>query len=327
MSNEIATSVAESQKESEVETETKAAVNIRTIDLPNISGVELDDRILQAIPEHSKLDKLGLEKSIVDAGGCTNPVKVGKKADGSPFLVDGLFRIETCRKHSLPLPQGEVIEGLQSQADAINYRIDLHLNRRNMTPRWVAYLWGDKYNQLKKLPHRQKSNDIEKSSTEVPQNEGDTSEQLALAAGVGHATISRFSQFAGAINKLSAIVGHDFARALLNAEIRLSKNDIIRLSKMSEDDITAIAELLKEDSKLKLEEAIQKVHLTEPPKEQSNDNGGDDADDEKVDNYEDKDETQGDDASQEAEEDGPSDDSNSVNPDEVLEKMFSPIPF
>jgi hypothetical protein len=262
MENEISKSDVASQNASEKETETKSAkpaTKIETVDLPNLAGVELDYRILNAIPEHSKLEKLALEKSIVENGGCADPVKVGKRADGRVFLVDGLFGIRTCLKHGLQLPQGEFVQGLQSRQDAINYRIDLHLNRRNMTPRWTAYLWGKRYNELKKPAHRPTSPDAGKSSTKVPQNEGDTSKQLASKAGVGHATIDRFSQYANAIDSISASVDRDFARTLLNGKMRLSKNDTIELSKMSNEDIKAIVKLLKEDPKLNLKEAIQNI--------------------------------------------------------------------
>jgi hypothetical protein len=325
MSSEIATSTVASQEAPEKETETKPAkpaTKIKTVDLPAMLGVELDYRILNAIPKHSKLEKHGLEKSIVENGGCKNRVKVWKRADGRLFLVEGLFRIETCLKHSLSLPHAEIIEGLKSREDAINHRIDLHLNRRNMSPRWIAYLWGEKYNQLKKPAHRQKSTDAEKGSAEVPQNEGDTSERLALEAGVGHSTIDRFSQFANAINKVGAIAGRDFACALLNAEIRLSKKNIIGLSEMVDEDIKAIAKLLKKEPKLKLEVAIQTIHPPKPAEGQSNENDGDNADDENQYNNEDEDETQDDKSSQEPEEDNTgkdNSDSNPADPDQVLE--------
>lgn len=239
--------------------EALSTLRYRFINLSEMTDVRLDDEIAFAVPVLASLEKAGLEDSIVRNNRCTEAVKVWRDpADQALYLVDGFARIEICQRRNLPMPEGVVVEGPTDRAAVIQYRIDEHLNRRSMSPWWIAYLWGAKYNSTKLEPHRPGASD-----TEPPHNEGETSKRLAEEAGYGHATIERWAKFARAIDTLKRDVSSDFVRRLLDKEFKLSKPDIIALAEMLEADRKAIADVIIANPKFKLSDAERIVHPPE----------------------------------------------------------------
>jgi hypothetical protein len=293
-------------------TEGQARAEVRVVNLPEMPGTRLIDEIEYSIPDLAPLEKVGLSNSITRNKGCSAPVDVWRNPnDEMLYLVDGFARIRICQEHNLPMPRGVVIEALSDQAAAIRYRIEQHLNRRNLGLRWTAYLWGAKYNYSKQVPHRPRVTDETDHNTQEPQIETDTSIRLAEEAGVGHATIDRYAKFASAIDALKAAISSEFVRGLLDRKFELSKNDIIRLANNeSEANRKAIAEALISNPELTLSEAEQIVHpsatITSPTTEGDNNS----EDDQEPEDNQDR-ETEAVEESQRTE--------NSSDPDQVLE--------
>jgi hypothetical protein len=225
------------------------------VNLPGMSGVRLNDKIAFAVPNLISLEKASLEKSIVGNDGCSVPVDVWKDPrDGILYLVDGFARVDICLKHSLPLPSAKLITDILDLEEAVQWRIDQHLARRNLTPWWFSYLWGSKYNLEKLPPYRP-------SATEVPQNAVLNCRQFAELAGVSVDTIQRDAQFAEAIGILKVDITSQFGWDLLNRKFKLlSKSDIITLAKKPEAVRKTIATTLDSNRKLSLLEAEHAVH-------------------------------------------------------------------
>ena len=262
MENVINMSNGAGQKEPEMKIASEQTADFIVVDLKGMEGVKLYKRIAQAIQDHSKLDEAGLEASFRQNGFHPSPLDTWRNpADKKLYLLDGFRRIAICLKLGLPLPPGKMVNGIPDLEAAIQYRIDKHLNRRNMSPMWIAYLWGSKYNSIKKSPHRPNAADNSlNGKKEAPQNEVDTSRKLAIDAGVGHATIDRYAQFAKNVDLLKEAISQEFARGLLDKKYKLSKGDIIKLANMPEAERKAIAEALISNPKWTLSEAEQSIH-------------------------------------------------------------------
>jgi hypothetical protein len=120
-----------------------AASKAKVIDLLEMPNVTLDDKIANVIQEISSESLAGLTESIKKGNVCREPVFAYRdQSDGTLYLVDGFTRVNICHEHELTLPRGLLINDLHDRGAAIQWRIDQHINRRNLCPRWISYLWG-----------------------------------------------------------------------------------------------------------------------------------------------------------------------------------------
>lgn len=239
---------------------TTSASNVRVVDLPDMHGVKLDAKIGNIIQGISSEALAGLTESVKMGYGCREPVLAYRdQGDGTLYLVDGFTRIDICIEHNLPLPRGLLINDLHDRGAALQWRIDQHINRRNMCPRWISYLWGAKYNSEKRAPHRPSD------TTELHQTEGETAQHIAEQAGVSRATIERNARLAQSIDQLKRDLGDEFGNRILNREFKnLTLVDINNLAGKSVDDKKALADILMDNPELSLADAETRITPPEP---------------------------------------------------------------
>jgi hypothetical protein len=105
-----------------------AETQFDVVDLPNMPSVLLDKDVAAELPSLTPVEKAKLTAEIVEAGKCYEPVKVWANPDGKNYVIDGFARIAICQEKRLPLPNGELVEGIPSLDAAIQKRIDYNLS-------------------------------------------------------------------------------------------------------------------------------------------------------------------------------------------------------
>ena len=161
------------------------------------------------------------------------------------ILVDGHNRYEICTKHQIPFDTTN--KDFDSREDALIWIVSTQISRRNLTPlqlsnyRGIHYRadkrkWGGAHQDV--LSEPKYHNDTLKKST---------ANRLADQYKVSRITIIRDAKVAQAIDAIGE-VSPEAKKKILSGEVPIDKKVLQELSEKPKEEVTAIAEKIKDGS-------------------------------------------------------------------------------
>ena len=182
--------------------------------------IKIDREFASLCPALAEEELKQLEDSLKDLG-CQQPLVLWK---GHDILLDGHNRHALCKKHKLDFKTVEV--DLLDREAARSFILHTQLGRRNLTHEAASYLRGSRYN-AEKQAHSPGRPDKGDQSERVK-----TDERLAEEYKVGAATIRRDGKFAAAIDGIVEGCGADYRQVLLSRAYRLTRGNLLALSRL-----------------------------------------------------------------------------------------------
>lgn len=185
----------------------------------------IDPEFKALIPPLLPEERSGLEAMIV-AEGCRDALVTW---NGS--IIDGHNRYEICQARGLPFRVEN--KEFESRDDVIEWIYQNQLSRRNLTNEKRSYLIGKQY-EHRKNRHGAEIGGRGNQHVVNTQNEGlpKTSEIIAQERGVSRATVERDAVFAKAVDSIGESCGEAVKQKILAGEMKASKQDIVKLSKV-----------------------------------------------------------------------------------------------
>jgi ParB-like chromosome segregation protein Spo0J len=157
------------------------------------------------------------------------------------ILLDGHNRYEICNRLGLPYTIKEV--SLPDRAAAVAWIRENQVGRRNLMPEGLSYLRGKHYNDDKQAHG---------GVRETKAAEGKKTEDvLAELYKTSAKTIRNDATFAAALDKIVKVdkVHEGFRNAVLQREIKITRGQVKKLSKMDAKDLFRIAKKAVETGK------------------------------------------------------------------------------
>ena len=190
------------------------------------------------IPKLTAGEYQQLEQSILSVKKCREAL-----ITWNGMLVDGHNRYKICQEHGLKFKTGEL--KADTREDVTLWILNNQFGRRNLTKRQIEYCRGKQYEAEKKVITNQSGknqhskavgqNDIEANDTPTF-----TENRLALLHKVSPSTIKRDAKFSGVIDAIGE-VSTDAKNKILSCDAKISKQDLMKLSKCSKEEIEVIA--------------------------------------------------------------------------------------
>jgi hypothetical protein len=150
--------------------------------------MQIDKEFKELIPPLSDEERANLEASIL-AEGCRDALVVW---DG--ILLDGHNRYEICTRHDIAYKVVEI--QLPDREAAKDWMDKNQLGRRNLTPDWVRYLIGRRYNRMKKSHGSEPGTNRRDVFATDQFDTLQTADLIAKDHGVAPATVKRAAKFA-----------------------------------------------------------------------------------------------------------------------------------
>lgn len=144
-------------------------------------SLQINDNIRNCIPAHTDILKKRLEESILSDKSIHEPILIW-----GDTIVDGYLRYEIARSNKIPFTTLSV--DYNDEEDAIKSRVEIHLNRRNLSPFERATL-AIKYFKPIIESESEKRMLAGKSDPELISTQGKTRVKLAKIADVGSDSI------------------------------------------------------------------------------------------------------------------------------------------
>jgi ParB-like chromosome segregation protein Spo0J len=171
-----------------------------------------------------------LEANLLKNKNC-DPLTVWKEEG---VLLDGHNRYEICERLGIPYTIKEI--SLPDRPAAVAWIRENQVGRRNLMPEGLSYLRGKHYHDAKQEHggvHDTKTKDGKK-----------TEEVLAALYKTSPKTIRNDAKFAAALDKMVEVdkVHEQFKIAVLQREVKITRGQVVRLSKMDEKEQYRIAE-------------------------------------------------------------------------------------
>ena len=189
-----------------------------------MTDVHVDKEFSALCPPLTSEERSLLEQQI-KADGCREALIVWRE-NGKRLLLDGHNRLDICNGHSV---QFRVLEKrFDSREDARNFVIANQLGRRNLTDDQKSYLRGKRYVAEKKDAGRPQQ-ERGKNYHIKPERTG---ERMAVEYGVSEKTIRSDAKFANAVDAVAANAGEQTRRDILSGDLRVSKQDVVRLAEL-----------------------------------------------------------------------------------------------
>jgi hypothetical protein len=179
---------------------------------PDVGSPRVDPEFFELSAPMDDATRAALRASLV-AEGCRDALVVWAEKD---ILLDGHHRLAICRETGIAFEVKRL--SFPDRASAMEWFIAAQRTRRSLTPHWAMYYLGRQYNAAKQTGFKVRSGQSDRN---------ETSARIAAVAGVGEKTVRRAAAFAEAIDTLEAAVPHA-RRAVLNREVRLSRQQIER---------------------------------------------------------------------------------------------------
>ncbi len=202
-----------------------------------------------------------LEDSILQ-DGCRDDLVVWQRTFEEFILVDGHNRYNICKKHNLSY--GVLVRPFADLNDVKNFMISNQLGKRNTSDEVKSYLRGVQYAKYKKNHSGTGANQYTKNDEKelrgqnvllaendekelrgqnvlLAKNSEKTYNKLAQTHKVSSKTIQRDEKFAENLDKFSG-ENVDLKWNILNKNFLISKNDLEKISKLSDAEIQKIRE-------------------------------------------------------------------------------------
>ena len=189
----------------------------------------IDEEIKKALPPLAKEEHERLEESILK-DGCRDALVVWKEEN---ILVDGYHRYQICTKHGIDYEITYM--SFPTEQDAIVWRVENQLARRNMTDLQKDYKIGRLYNSTKQAHGGDRKSNGKNYHLKL------TSEQIAEIAKSSEKKVRLNGEFAQAIDEITEITGNEFTDKILQREVTFTRGDIRKMAELSPEELKEIA--------------------------------------------------------------------------------------
>jgi hypothetical protein len=218
---------------------------IRLVTPDRDKNFDIDSEFLHLLPPQTPSEVAELERRLLSEG-CRDPLTTWKHGSKT-YLVDGHTRLEICLRHGLPYKL--VALDLPDRQAVIDWIWDYHYGRRNFTPQAESYRRGLRFNATK-----QGHGGDRKSKSQV-ETLKKAAKPLVATYKVSRATLFRDGEFADGLDRIVEACGErgdDFRRELLAGVIRLPRQKVLLLAKMTKAELVPLAKKVMEGEKIKL---------------------------------------------------------------------------
>lgn len=205
--------------------------------------LKTDPDFQSLIPPLSRRAYEELELNIV-CNGCREPIKVW-----GDYIIDGHKRYKICHEYEIEFNTEEIL--LKSREDAISWICADLLHNHELPENYQHYLIGRKYlaERTVGIMNITGTNQYTLDSSGRKPHSGVTATKIGIEFHISHSTVSKYLQYAKAIDRLKAEFP-DFGRKILYEEIKVSQDNIILLAKKQEDEIKRIIANSAENGKV-----------------------------------------------------------------------------
>lgn len=205
--------------------------------------LKTDPDFQSLIPPLSRQAYEELELNIV-CNGCREPIKVW-----GDYIIDGHKRYKICHEYEIEFNTEEIL--LKSREDAISWICADLLHNHELPENYQHYLIGRKYlaERTVGIMNITGTNQYTLDSSGRKPHSGVTATKIGIEFHISHSTVSKYLQYAKAIDRLKAEFP-DFGRKILYEEIKVSQDNIILLAKKQEDEIKRIIANSAENGKV-----------------------------------------------------------------------------
>lgn len=200
-----------------------------------------------------------LELSIV-CNGCKEPIIIWQD-----FILDGHNRYKICHEYEIEF-KTEVLN-LNSKEDAISWICANLLDKRELPENYRRYLIGRKYlaERTVGIMNITGTNQYTVEYMERKPHSGRTSTKIGSEYHISHSTVSKYLQYAKAIDRLKSDFP-DFAMRILYEQVKISQDNIILLGKKQTDDISRVITNATECGKITTSDVEGKTEKKEKKK-------------------------------------------------------------
>ena len=205
--------------------------------------LKTDPDFQSLIPPLSRQAYEELELNIV-CNGCREPIKVW-----GDYIIDGHKRYKICHEYEIEFNTEEI--PLKSREDAISWICADLLHNHELPENYQHYLIGRKYlaERTVGIMNITGTNQYTLDSSGRKPHSGVTATKIGIEFHISHSTVSKYLQYAKAIDRLKAEFP-DFGRKILYEEIKVSQDNIILLAKKQADEIKRIIANSAENGKV-----------------------------------------------------------------------------
>ena len=214
-----------------------------------IYELKIDTGFKRLIPPLSAEELNRLEQNII-RDGCREPICVWNNR-----ILDGHNRYEICTRRQIPFRIQHI--DFENREEAIVWICANQLGRRNITEETRKYLIGKRYEMEKILgahnaagTNQHVKNEVKaKMLPELPfgLTAGRTRERLGEEYNISHATILNYEKYSQALDLLSRVVP-ELVPKILSGEVKISIENTVELSQLSEQDIKRLSQLISDDT-------------------------------------------------------------------------------
>ncbi|MGE5417443.1 MAG: hypothetical protein ACM3UZ_11970 [Acidobacteriota bacterium] len=190
-----------------------------------------------------------LEQNII-RDGCREPICVWNNT-----ILDGHNRYEICTRLQIPFMIQQIF--LENREEAVVWICANQLSRHSITEETRRYLIGKRYEMEKILGahnaagtnHHTKKEVRAKMLPEPPfgVTAGRTRERLGEEYNISHASILSYEKYAQALDALSRVVP-ELVPKILSSEVKISLENTIELSRLSNQDTKQLSQLISDDA-------------------------------------------------------------------------------
>lgn len=192
--------------------------------------LKINERFSKALPALREDERKALEANL-KAEGWRSYERILLWEEGD-CILDGHNRYEICHEHGIEF-LFELISFPTADAAHI-WLIDNQLGRRSMTKEQYDYQIGQRYNLEKKShgghkPKPQKEKEVPEKGT----SSNRTQEKIAEQFKVSKNTVERNAKYATAVDKIEKAAGSEAKQRILNGDLKLPKQDVVKLAEQS----------------------------------------------------------------------------------------------
>lgn len=207
-----------------------------------MNELAVDPEFQKLIAPVSAAEKALLRKSLL-IEGCREPICIWNN-----IIIDGHNRYEICTANHIPYTTKPFL--FESRNDAIIWICAKQLERRNITEETRKYLIGKRYEAEKNVGIKnnygknQYSDDIARNEQLIT---ADTAHKLGNEYHLSHSTVLKYGSYAKALDKLSE-ASPKLTSRILSGSIKMSHENVVKLSRLSQKELTALSEQLSKQS-------------------------------------------------------------------------------
>lgn len=206
-----------------------------------IHKLNINPKYSSLIPPLSNEEYLQLEENILEEG-CREPIITWNNT-----IIDGHNRYKICSEWELPFSIRRI--SFSSEEDAVKWICANQLGRRNISEETRKYLIGQKYEAEKIIGarnvngHNQYTSNANKTSAIINK----TAHKIGDEYHISHNTVYKYGTYATALDKI-ATTDRKIARKILSGQIRISHENVLKLSYLPPEDIRKLKELFSNPS-------------------------------------------------------------------------------